>query len=367
MLDALPQWFNLLDLGSVEKIYFAQPWAAWLLLLLPVIFILWRNKQQQRLEQSLAFSLTAVVKQASKAKGGLAQLAPVINLLTIVGVLILLVAQPTILRRVPDRTVDMMLVMDISISMKATDMQPDRITSARNAAKAFVKSLPRDVRLGLVLFAGQSHLVAPPSTEHRMVLRYLDGLTVDNLQAGTAIGGALQTALQALTANQVVNQSANGLKNTIPQPAQSLPEELTENLSEQTANRAKQPQKVIVLMTDGDQQVGYPWQQAATNAKKQQAAVFTVGVGSKAGADIDYMGETFFVTLNDSVLKAISKITGGEYYRAFADEDFKAIYASVRERSVHWIEREDDLGFLLALLALAMMMMPLLPKPNSSQ
>lgn len=325
MLEGMTSLFD----GTIERFYFAQPWAFILLALLPVYFILWRNHQKQQLDQALDFSLTAAVKQAS-LKARINPWQSLMAMMVVLLVLIAIVAKPTVIRKVPDRTVDMMLVMDISISMKAKDIAPSRIDSAREAAKAFVSSLPGDVRLGLVLFAGQSHLVASPSTNHRQINRYLSSLTQDDLQTGTAIGDAVQTALEALKVD-ALSSNNNAHSQTKP---------------------STDSQKVIVLMTDGDQQIGYPWQQAASNAKKQQASIFTVGVGSQQGATIQYHDEMFFVSLNESVLKNMSEITGGQYYRAFSEKDFKSIYDSVREHSVHWVEVQDDLGFILALLLL---------------
>jgi len=347
----LIHWLPGIDWNAVNGFYFKWPEVLWVLpFLIPVVWVLWRNRRQRQLDDALAFSLTSVMQQAVAMTSGWRGVWQPFWLVFVVCVLVLAVARPTVVMKVPSRTVDMMLVMDISISMKATDMSPNRIEAARKAALEYIDSLPRDVRLGLVFFAGESQLIAEPTLDHTKVRRYVASLKASDLQTGTAIGSALQTALRGLAVLDPLDKPGSLTQAELQ--ADEAPVNLT---SEQQDTPVAQ--KVIVLMTDGDQQVGYPWQQAAANAKEQQVSIFTVGVGSKQGASLDYQGQSYYVTLNDTVLKTISDLTNGLYYRVLSEKDFKDIYQSVRERSVHWEFRHVDVGFVMALLALGVLLL----------
>src|SRR5262249_26480407 len=154
---------------------------------------------------------------------------------------ILASARPTVIERIPTYSVDMMLVLDISLSMMAEDIHPSRIEAAKAAAEDFIRSLPDQINIGLEFFAGSPYVVSPPTEDHEKILGLLDSLKKEDLQVRTEIGSALEAALKIL---QPQSRSNPSHKNAMPH-------------------------RVIVLMSDGDSREGYPWDVAAVHAREQ--------------------------------------------------------------------------------------------------
>ncbi len=324
--------FGILDLSTF---YFKWPWALILLVFLPFFPLIYLKLEKERWKRALRFSYASVAAQVRRNSPGWKRLVIPLMLFLAVSLLIVSLARPTMTVRVPKQSVDIILVLDISISMLAEDIEPSRIEAARESAIRFAGSLPKDVRLGLSFFAGSSYIISPPTEDHRKIRNLLASLDKDDLEEGTAIGGAIQTALRALEDGQ-------------RQPASMTTPDST---GEDT-----QPQRVIVLLSDGDQQIGYPWQQAALNAREQNVVIHTVGIGSREGGFIYYNNQRLAVILNEFTLRQIAEMTEGSYHRAFEEKDFRRIYDEVRERSIQWINQDEDLGFLFSALALLLLL-----------
>ena len=313
--------------------YWMCPQAFLLLLLLPVVVIVYLRLQKRQWQQAFRFSPFSVLEHLERNPSPLKRLAlPLIALLVLV-CLIAAVARPTLVHKVATKSVDMMLVMDISLSMMATDIQPDRITAARDAAAHFVESLPDDVRIGLELFAGDNWVVSPPTRDHRQVVAYLNDLSKDRLQQQTQIGSAIQAGLSVLTLSSEEQRDQNSAKKL-----------------------QNQSQKVMILMSDGDSQAGYPWTVAATHARDQNVVIDTVGIGGAEPTTIAYQGLQLPVSFDESTLRQIAQMAGGEYFRVFTGRDFKTVYDRVREKSIHYEDQPEELSWVLALLALLLML-----------
>jgi len=308
----------------LKGLFFANPAVLWLLLLLPVVILVYLRHQKQRWQRAFRFSALSVMEQLKRNPSPWKRLLNPLCWLLVVVLLIVAMARPTVMNRMMMRSVDMMLVMDISLSMMATDIQPDRITAAKEAAMRFVRSLPDDVRIGLTLFYADNQVVTPPTRDHRQVEAYLKEVSKEHLQQGTQIGSAIQSALNVFS--------------------------MTDEADEKKQTR--QAQKVLVLLSDGDSQAGYPWAVAAANARERNVIIHTVGIGSMEPATITYRGVELPVSFDEGTLRRIADIAGGEYFRVFRQEDFQTVYAKVRDKSVHYEERPDELAWLLAALAL---------------
>lgn len=312
---------------DARAFYFVWPWALLLLLLIPIGWSLYLRDQRKKLETlALSFSYTALVSQLKKQPTRWKRLLAPSATSLLCALLILILARPTLVARVPVNTVDMMLVLDISLSMMADDIRPNRLTAAKEAAIRFVKSLPRDTRIGLELFAGDNYVLSPPTTRHGEIIEYLRALDKKDLKLRTKIGSALHTALEVL-------------KKSDRLPAQAA------NKEQQTTRK---PEKAVILLSDGDSHEGYPWDMAARDAKKLNIITYTVGVGSAQGGVITYQGIELPVNFNETILRSIAKITGGEYFRVFRESDFRRVYERIRERTLHYEERDLDLSFLFA-------------------
>lgn len=195
-----------------------------------------------------------------------------------------------------------MLALDISASMKATDVTPNRITAARNAVRTFVSGLSDDVRVGLVVFAGDAHLASSPTTNRRDFFEALDQV---QLQMGTAIGSGLLTALDALRPEQGEHEGEH-------QPAPSSIGFVDRaNASVEPAHGSVDREAdghragTIILFTDGVNTEGEDPLTAAVEAAGCGVRVYTVGVGTNPDEYLD-----------EDTLRTIAHITGGRYFPA---------------------------------------------------
>ncbi len=196
--------------------------------------------------------------------------------------------------------IDIVLSLDISGSMLAEDLSPNRIQAAVRVAKNFIGQRPND-RIGLVIFAGESFTQSPLTVDHNVLGALLDNVNVDVLEDGTAIGMGLATAVNRLKDSEAKS-------------------------------------KVIILMTDGDNNSGYIDPHTALEmAKAEKIRVYTVGIGRNGTAPFPvpdpFTGVTIYqdveVRIDEALLKTISDETGGTYYRAENNEDLKEIYREI--------------------------------------
>jgi Ca-activated chloride channel family protein len=268
----------------------------------------------------------ALVQQLQQQPAAWKRLLYPIVISGLAGLLIISLARPIVIAKVPVSTVDMMLVMDISLSMMADDIKPDRMTAAKDAAIRFVESLPRDARIGLEFFAGDNYVLSPPTSKHGDVTEFLRALNKNDLKLRTEIGSALHTALNILEKNK---------------RAQAQPENAPKS-------SPKEPERVIILLSDGDSHEGYPWDLAAQDARARNVVIHTVGVGSVQGGVITYQGVELPVNFNEFTLQKIAEIAGGKYFRVFKTADFRSVYEQIRERTLHYEERDTDISFVFA-------------------
>lgn len=308
------------------------PHAFWGLFLVPVLLWMWMDLDTQRLKRALRFSPIEALRLAKRTPSRWKRLSTLILLMLMTVSLILALARPYQKVWIPNRTIDLMLVMDISLSMMAEDVKPNRLTSAKEAARQFVESLPEEVRVGLTLFAGNTYLVSPVTKDHRMVSAYLHSLKTTDLQPRTEMGSAMQVALKSL----------------------SEPTDLNPNSKNQNSKQKAPPMKVMLLMSDGDSHEGYPWRQAVMNSKKQRVVVHTVGIGTDETVSIRYKNQVLPVQFSEQTLKAIAEGTGGKYFRVFRGEDFQSVYEWIGDRALSFEEKKEDRGWFFVLVALGL-------------
>jgi Ca-activated chloride channel family protein len=341
-----------------SEFHLAWPWALLLLGLMPFVVTGYVAQQRRQLEAGLRFSQVALIASLKQQPARWRRLAwPLCVLLALI-CLVLAASRPTVLARVPVRSVDLMMVMDISLSMMAEDLPPNRLAAAKKAGIEFINSLPKEVRVGLALFAGDTYVASPPVSDHRQVASYLNSLQLSDLQPRTEIGSALQVALKTLAASDA------------PVDAAQAPKQDHQETQDPEKPDAQPPEKVVLLMSDGDSREGYPWDVAASHAAEQHVRVFTVGVGGAEPTTITYQGQVLPVSFNETILKEIAQRTQAQYFRVFTANDFKQVYDAVRNRAIHYETRQEELSAWLVLVALACLLSgmalstgPGLPRP----
>ncbi len=228
--------------------------------------------------------------------------------------------------------IDIVLTIDLSSSMLAQDLKPDRLEAAKSISADFVKGRPED-RMGLVVFASETFTQVPLTTDHGMLLNMMKDLKCGMLEDGTAIGDGLASSVSRLKDSEAIS-------------------------------------KVVILLTDGDNNAGsIDPATAAEMAKLFGVRVYTIGVGTRGTAP--YPVQTPFggiqyqqiqVTINEPLLQQIADETGGKYYRATSNEKLEQIYEEIDQLERSKIEineftrvHEEFLPFVLMGLALLLL------------
>ena len=331
-------------------ISFQWPEMLWALLLLPLVVLAYLWLLKRRKKTSVRFASVALVKQAMGKGPGWRRHVPPALLLLALGVLLLATARPMARVKLPSQQETIILAMDVSGSMRATDVQPNRLIAAQEAAKTFVAGLPRTVRIGVVSFAGTAAVVQPPTFSRDDVVAAIDRF---QLQRGTAIGSGLVLSLATLFPDEGIDLSQITGQKAMP-PA---PGEKKEKKPFVPVEPGSYSSAAVILLTDGQRTTGPDSMEAAKMAAERGVRVYTVGIGTKGGEVIGFEGWSMRVRLDEDTLKAIANATRANYFYAGTAEDLKQVYQSLSSRLV--VETKETevsalfaaAGALLALLA----------------
>ncbi len=297
---------------------FEWPFLLISLLLVPGLIALYLAAQNRRQAQAVVFSDLDLLREVSgNGPGWRRHLPAVLFLLGLIAVLFGL-ARPSATLRLPRQQSSVVLVMDVSPSMTATDLQPNRLDAAKQAARNFVGSLPANTSVGLVSFSAKANLNAPLTRDHEAVLQALASLRTDN---GTAIGDGLLQALDHIA-------------------AQSLTE-----LRPITSVSDRSP-VLIILLSDGESTEGTPLLQAVARAAQARVQINTVGIGQRDRRTA-ISNSTQQVGLDESTLQAIAQQTGGRYFYAAEGRQLEQIYSNLGSQ-MGWVEENTEITALFA-------------------
>jgi Ca-activated chloride channel homolog len=329
---------------------FQWPTLLWLLLLLPLLVgaYLWLLKRRRRTTVRLA-SVSVAKLALGKGPGWRRHVPPLLMLLAI-GVLLLATARPMATITLPMAQRTIILAMDVSGSMRAEDVKPNRLVASQEAAKAFVNNLPREVKVGVVSFAGTAAVVQAPTTSRDDVIAAIDRF---QLQRGTATGSGIVLSLATLFPDDGIEiQHITGQRNMPVEIGKKKDEKPFTPVPPGSYNSA-----AVIMLTDGQRTTGPDPLDAAKMAAERGIRVYTVGIGTTSGEVIGFEGWSMRVRLDEETLKNISVLTHGEYFYAGTAEDLKKVYESLSSRMV--VERKETelsaffagFGALLAVLA----------------
>jgi Ca-activated chloride channel family protein len=305
---------------------FLEPQRLWLLSLLPLLVLLYVVLQYRRSQYAVRFTNLALLDTVAPRRVNWRQHVAVVLALLTLGLALVLFAKPTDLVNVPRRTgVTVVLTMDVSLSMAAADVSPDRITAAKETAKEFLTQLPPAFKVAVVSFARYATVVLPPTVDRQKVTSAIDRL---RLAEYTATGEGIYSALD------VIKQSLGA---TQPQPKGKLP-------------------AMIVLISDGARTVGRSQVAAANAAKAQGVPIYTVALGTAAGT-ISNGGQTVAVPVEIGQLEQVARISGGRSYIASSPRDLVHAYKDVDGRLVYTKQRQDAtskyMGYLVVMSLLS--------------
>jgi Ca-activated chloride channel family protein len=273
----------------------------WLLLLAPALVLAYLWLLRKRKKTAVRFASVALVKQAmGKGPGWRRHVPPALMLLAIT-VLLLAAARPMAKLKLPSQQETIILAMDVSGSMRAADVQPNRLVASQEAAKAFVADLPRSVRIGVVSFAGTAAVVQAPTFSREDVFAAIDRF---QLQRGTAIGSGIVLSLATLFPEDGIDLSQiTGARSMPPSPGDKPKKEF------KPVEPGSYSSAAIILLTDGQRTTGPDPMEAAKMAAERGVRVYTVGIGTKNGEIIGFEGWSMRVRLDEDTLKSISTFT----------------------------------------------------------
>ncbi|MEA3154893.1 MAG: Ca-activated chloride channel [Betaproteobacteria bacterium] len=263
---------------------------------------------------------------------------PALFLLALI-VLLLAIARPAGIVNVLSAQRTIILAMDVSLSMAATDVAPNRLAASQAAARAFIKAQPSDVRIGIVSFAATADLVQPPTADRRLLNAAIERLQLDY---HTAIGTGIIAALITIFPDAGLDHNFDifGLGG-FPEgfrPA-SLNGVSNVNIKADVVAPGSYPSAAIILLTDGSRTMGPDPLTAAHMAADRGVRIFTVGFGSAKSARVDVDGWSMDVGFDEGSLREIASITRGEYFHANTAAALHSIYQDLSGRLI--VERKE--------------------------
>jgi Ca-activated chloride channel family protein len=311
--------------------HFLSPAYLWLLAGVAVLLGVYVLLQVRRKRYVTRFSNVELLGSLTPRRPGWRRHLTFALLLVGLAVLSVGVARPAADVKVPRENATVVLDIDVSLSMEATDVLPRRIDTAKAAGKKFADLLTPRINLGLVSFGGQATLLVPPTLNRELVKTEIGKL---QLQQSTAIGEAIFTSLQAI---QVFTRST-------------------------TAKGDKAPPARIVLLSDGQNTVGRDPEEAILAARAAHVQVSTIAFGTQSGT-VTIDGTTTSVPANISQLRNIAVKTGGTFHTAHSEQELSSVYKDIgsqigyttKHRDISWRFMLTGLLFLFAAGGAAML------------
>ncbi len=282
---------------------FEEPWRLLLLIAPMVLLVGYVIVQRARRKYALRFTSVDLLASVAPKRPGWQRHVSAVLMVAAVAALALGFARPTGIKKVARQRGTIMLVIDTSGSMAATDVAPSRLVAAQTAARQFIDGLPSGLKIGLMSFDTQARVLASPTSDHAPVLAAVNALTIGG---GTATGVAINSALSTIGA---LPPGSDGQK----APA------------------------AIVLMSDGAPTIGDGTQspaataeQATAAAKTAQVPIDTIAFGTASGS-VTIQGETVPVPSDPETMKAIAAGSGGKSFTATSGKELNSVYAQIRK------------------------------------
>lgn len=299
---------------------FLAPLRLLLLVVVAALIAAYVLLQRRRPQYAVRFTnLDLLASVAPKRPGWRRHVPAAVMALALAGLVVGL-ARPARDEKVPKEAATVMLVVDVSASMQATDVAPSRLAAATDAALSFVDDLPDRLRLGLVAFDRTPRVLSSPTTDHATVEAGIRALTTG---PGTAAGDAIFVALDAIT-------SAGGAGTTD---------------GAQTA--------AIVLLSDGVTTVGSPVQEAAQAALEQGVPVTTIAFGTEEGT-VEFAGRVIPVPADPAAMTNLAETTGGAFFEAASGEELKGVYEDIGTR-VGYSTEQREIGMVFVGVSMALL------------
>lgn len=292
---------------------FIYPQFLLLYILVPVYIYLHFNFERKKKKDVIPFGNMSVLLEAivkTKSVDFLKHLPLVLKFL-ILCLLIFGIARPISTIYLPQKDTKVMLLFDISISMEAEDVSPNRLVAAKNAAIRFIRELPGGIETGIALFSGNVKVLASPNLDKTNTIAVLKGLELSKLEPGTAIGDAILAGVEAISLND--KDKITSMDN-----------------------------RILILVTDGESNIGSDPMFAAAQAKVKNITIQSIGIGNPSGTIIR---GGILTRLDEYTLRQISFLTGGQYFNAQDLTDLKEVYSRIKS-TIKLVPQQTEITFI---------------------
>jgi Ca-activated chloride channel family protein len=329
--------------------HFLWPQNLWFLLALPVLVALYLWLLTRKKKMAVRYASLSIVKEAMGGGGQWRRHVPPVLFLLSMAAMLLAASRPVAVITLPSNQQTIILAMDVSGSMRATDVQPNRLVAAQNAAKAFIGDLPRNVKVGIVAFAGSAQVAQLPTVNREDLVTAIDRF---QLQRATATGNAIVISLATLFPDDGIDlQSLQTGRDR--QRGFAIDGEKKEKKERQPVAPGSYTSAAVIMLTDGQRTTGVDPIEAAKLAADRGVRVYTVGIGTVDGETIGFEGWSMRVRLDEETLKAIAQKTSAEYFYAGTAQDLKKVYEALSSK-LTVEKRETEVSALLAMAAAAL-------------
>lgn len=328
---------------------FLWPQYLWLLLALPLLAVVYLWLLRRRARTAVRYSSVGAVRAA--APRNWRRHVPPALLLLACSFLLFAGARPVARVPLPWARSTIILAMDVSLSMRVTDVKPTRMVAAQEAAKQFLRELPPDIEVGLVTFAGSTQVAQRATLDREALVAAIDGF---QMQMHTAVGNAIVVSVAELFPDHGIDVGemtfgskgrGRSLDDKVkPQPAQFTP-----------VAPGSYRSAAIILLTDGRRTTGVDTLEAAKMAADRGVRIYVVGLGSADGVSASGGdGMPIYLQLDEPALREVARMTGGEYHHAGTAEKLRSVYENLGTR-LQVQTRETEVTALLAAVAAMLM------------
>ncbi|SIO91416.1 VWA domain-containing protein [Nocardiopsis sp. JB363] len=299
---------------------FLEPQRLWWLLLIVVLVAAYVFAQRQRRDYTVRFTNLELLEQVAPHRPDIRRHVPATLFAMTVAVLIAAMSVPAMPVEAPRERATIIVAVDVSLSMAATDIEPDRLHAAKESARGFVETLPDRFNVGLVSFSSTATVVSPPTQDHAAVTGSIEGL---RLGPGTAIGEGVFASMESIRG--------------FDEEAQEDP-----------------PPSAIVLLSDGENTSGRDIAQASAVAAEEEVPVSTIAFGSGA-AMIEIDGYQVPADIDKEALRGLAQDTGGHFYEAESETELDDVYEDIGSSlGTEYVHEEIVTRFVMVALLLSM-------------
>ena len=319
---------------------FLWPGNLFLVLVVPALIAAYIWAQRRRQKYALRYASLSLVREALGTGPGRKRHIPPALFLIALFFMAIGTARPETVVVVPVQEGTVILALDVSGSMLAEDLKPNRMEAAKEAAKLFVTRQGADVKLGVVAFSGDAQIVQTPTKDHDLVIAAINRLRP---QRATAIGKGMLASLDAIFEDsEEIAPSVIALKRLAGEATGPTPPSVPVG-ADRTAT--------IVLMSDGQNNQFPAPQQVIEDAASRGIRIYTIGLGTADGTVVRIQGRSVRTRLDEATLKAIAEQTEGQYFNAANEKDLRAVYENLSTQLVFRQQKTEITAILTAIAA----------------